>query len=58
MPIDMEAVELEEALWQATPRVRWYRPARGNDGDIILQQMFERMTGERQWRPVQTILED
>ncbi len=58
MPIDLEDAELEEALWQATPRLRWYRPARGDDNDIVLQQMYERVTGERDWRPVQTILED
>lgn len=58
MPLDLEAVELEEAMWQATPRLRWYRPPRANDHDIELQQMYERVTGERRWRPVQTILAD
>lgn len=58
MPIDLEAMELEEAMWQATPRLRWYRPPHGNDNDIVLQQMYERVTGERDWRPIQTILAD
>ena len=58
MPIDLEAVDLEEALWQANPRLRWFRPLKGNDNDIVLQQMYERVTGERQWRPVQTIFAD
>lgn len=58
MPIDLEAVDLEEALWQATPRLRRYRPPGGDDTDIVLQQMYERVTGERQWRPIQTVLAD
>jgi len=56
--IDVEEAKEEEWKWRPTPRLRWYRPARGNDNDIRLEQMWERMTGECAWRPVETILED
>jgi len=58
VPIDLKDATLEEALWRATPRLRWYRPRHGNDNDIILQQMYERVTGEHDWRTVETLLED
>lgn len=57
-PIDMDAVKREELLWQPTARLRWYRPKHGSDNDIRLEQMYERVTGECAWRPVQILLED
>ncbi len=58
MPFDLDAVELEEMYWRAGGELRWYRPAGGSDDDLQLEQLWERVTGERQWRVVQTILED
>jgi len=58
MAIDMEAFRLEEAMWIATPRLRWFRPKGGGDADLRLEQLYERVTGERQWRPVPTCLAD
>ena len=58
IPLDLEAVRLEDMLWSCTPQLRWYRPKGGNDNEIVLQQLWERVTGERAWRTVQTCLED
>ena len=59
MPLpDDDATDLEEVLWKATGEVRWYRPPGGTDADIRLEQLYERVTGERDWRPVRTVLED
>lgn len=58
MPIDLDAIEIEEAMWMATPRLRWWRPPGGNDCDVVLQQMYERVTGERNWRVIPTVLAD
>lgn len=58
MPIDIEGARLEGTLWTATPELRWRRPKGGDDNDLILEQLFERITGERDWRPVQKMFED
>lgn len=58
MPIDLEATVREERMWDAMPRLRWYRPPQGNDTELVLQQLYHRATGEREWRTVQTILAD
>jgi hypothetical protein len=58
MPIDPEAIRLEEGMWIATPQLRWFRPPRGNDTDLRLEQLYERVTGEREWRLVPTCLAD
>ena len=55
----VEEAEFEnQFFWSPTMQLRWYRPPRGDDTQIQLEQLFERVTGERQWRPVQTILAD
>jgi hypothetical protein len=54
MAIDLESVRLEGAMWTATPQLRWFRPPGGNDNDIRLEQLYERITGERSWRLVPT----
>jgi hypothetical protein len=56
--IDMDAFLFESWAWKPTPQLRWHRPKGGGDADIALEQMWERITGECHWRPVQTILED
>lgn len=58
MTIDVEGAELEGMLWKPTGELRWHRPKNGHDTDIVLEILWERATGERQWRPVQTVLED
>ena len=58
MSIDIEEVRREEKLWHTTMQLRWRRPKRATDQDIILEQLWERATGERQWRTVPTLLED
>lgn len=58
MSIDLEGAELEGLMWKPSGELRFYRPKGGNDMDIRLEQLWERVTGERSWRPVRTILED
>lgn len=58
MPIDLEAARLEEAMWSCTAQLRWHRPKGGNDTDIMLEQLWERVTGERSWRKVPLLMED
>lgn len=50
VPIDLEAVRLERAMWHATDELRWFCQA-VNDVPV-LQQLYERVTGERSWRDV------
>ena len=57
MPIDIQGAELEAALWRATSELRWFRPYRAFDHEARLEQLWERVTGEREWRPVPTCLE-
>lgn len=45
-------------MWEPTMRFRRYRPRGGNDPDIVLQQLFQRITGEREWRDVPLVMED
>lgn len=58
MDIDLASVKREALMWSATPELRWFRPAGGNDTDIRLEQLYERVTGERAWRLVPTCLAD
>lgn len=58
MPIDMEAVEIEAMMWKPTGELRWYRPSGRDDAEKVLQQLYERVTGERTWRAVETCLAD
>jgi hypothetical protein len=58
MPIDVEGAELEGFLWKPTGEMRWYRPKHADDTQLQLQVLWERATGEREWRPVPTFLED
>lgn len=58
MAIDLEGAELEGMLWRSVGEFRWYRPKGGTDNDTRLEVLYERVTGERHWRPVQTVLED
>ena len=58
MAIDLEGAELESFLWKPTGELRWHRPKHGHDTDMKLEILWERATGERQWRPVPTFLED
>lgn len=58
MPIDLEGILAEAKLWHPTPRLRWFRPLRGDDSEKILQQMWRRASGEHEWRMVETLLED
>lgn len=45
--------------WKLTGELRWRRPVRGCDADIVLEQHWkETMTGEMVWHPVPTALED
>jgi hypothetical protein len=43
--------------WEATPGLRWFCPAGGNNTDIILQQKWTCLKGgvaEFEWRAVRT----
>ena len=57
-PFDKDAAKIEAAMWLATGQLRWRRPRRGSDTDKVLEVLWERVTGEREWRPVGTFLED
>ena len=56
MSLDLEACRLEEMQWQPTGGLRWFRPPGADDTEKVLQQLYERNTGERQWRTVTTCL--
>lgn len=58
MAIDLEGAELEGMMWKATGQIRWHRPKGGTDNDTQLEMLWERVTGEREWRVVPTILDD
>ena len=58
MPLDLEGAELEGVLWKPTGELRWRRPKGCSDNELVLEILWERATGERQWRPVPTLLED
>jgi hypothetical protein len=51
-------IEAEQRFWEPTPRLRWYRPPYCDDNDKVLQQMWERVTGEREWREVPYCMAD
>lgn len=53
-----EAEFSNSAYWHPTMQLRFYRPKGGNDTDVRLEQLWERVTGERHWRPVQTLFAD
>ena len=56
--------------WQATEILRWFRPERGTDNDIRLEQQWQRIGTrqpetdppvfeiEHEWRVVPTVLAD
>lgn len=58
MVVDLEAVERESLCWKPTRELRWFRPKGCDDTEIVLQQLWERVTGERSWHVVPTCLED
>lgn len=58
MPINAEAAKIEEALWQCVGQLRWRRPKGHDDSEMVLEQLWERVTGERAWHRVPTLLED
>lgn len=59
MPIiDSETSEIEMMMWKPTGEMRWHRPRGGNDNDWRLEVLWDRVTGERDWRAVPTIMED
>lgn len=58
MPIDLNAVEIEAMYWKPTGEMRWRRPKGCDDNERILELLWERVTGERSWRSVPTLLED
>lgn len=58
MTIDRDALELQQLMWKPTGELRWRRPQGATDTEKILEQLHERITGERAWHPVPTLLED
>jgi hypothetical protein len=62
MPItqdDIAQAEFENSVyWSPTMRLRWFRPPGCGDAEMRLEQLWERITGERSWRPVETIFAD
>ena len=58
MPIDMEAVELEMLYWKPTGELRFVVPAGHTRDEATLEQLWERVTGERAWRIVPVVIQD
>ena len=60
MPLlGLDQMEFENSVyWHPTMQLRWCRPKGGSDNDIRLEQLWERISGERHWRPLHTVLED
>lgn len=58
MALDVEGAQLEAMLWKPTGQIRWRRPKGCTDNECVLEQLYERVTGERDWQPVPTLLED
>lgn len=56
--MDGDALGLEVMYWKSTGEIRWFRPPRADDSQLVLQQLWERVTGERDWRNVPTCLSD
>jgi hypothetical protein len=56
--IDMDGFLLEQAMWKPTGELRWRRPKGADDNERVLEQLWERVTGERSWKTVGTMLED
>lgn len=50
--------EAEARMWEPTMQLRWYRPPRGDDNDRVLQQLWQRITGEREWRELPYCMAD
>jgi hypothetical protein len=47
MIFDFEAARLEAMQWVCLPNLRWRRPEGGDDKGVYLEQLWERVTGER-----------
>jgi hypothetical protein len=63
MGIKQAIEDLEKYPPVATGNMRWHRPERGNDTDIILEQEWstahdDGKTHSVYWAPVPTVLED
>jgi hypothetical protein len=56
--INMMEIEAEQRFWEPTAHLRWFRPPGCDDNERVLQQLWERVTGEREWRTVPTCLAD
>lgn len=50
--------KIDALRWTPTGQLRKFRPKGGNDNDIRLEQLYESVTGETEWRPVPVVLED
>lgn len=54
-----DPVELMRRGWRPTARIRWFRPPRASDNELVLQQLWEYSgAGEPVWVPVETHLAD
>ncbi len=51
-PIDLEAVRLEGLMWSPTEHLRWHHTLVDGAPRSKLEQLWERVTGEKSWRPV------
>lgn len=58
MPLDMGQIEIEAMMWKPTGELRWRRPKGCDDNEKVLEQLFERVTGERRWQTIPTLLDD
>ena len=50
--------KVDALRWTPTVYMRKFRPKGGTDADLRLEQLYESVTGETEWSPVPTVLED
>lgn len=58
MALDLEGARLEAMMWRPIGELRWRRPRGCDDNDLLLELLWERVSGEREWRAVPVMMED
>lgn len=55
---DADKAVVDRMRWTPTGRLRKLLPKGGTDADARLEQLYESVTGELEWRPVPTVVEE
>lgn len=59
--VDLIVAEIEASkavIWERTSQLRWFRPRRGFDTDVRLEQLWCSREGGQEWRQIDLVLED